>query len=52
MVPGLPKWAKKACLRQFFTVATQPEDQGPQNSWKVSKDSSSAQNQICAVRAD
>jgi len=31
MVPGLPKGAKKACLRQFFKVATQPDDLGPQN---------------------
>jgi len=31
MVPGLPKWAKKACLRRFFAVAMQPEDQGTQS---------------------
>jgi len=30
MVPGPPKWAKKAFLRQFFAVAKQAEDQGLQ----------------------
>jgi len=31
MVTGPLKWAKKACLRQLFTVATQPDDLGPQS---------------------
>jgi len=34
MVPGLPKCAKKACLKQFFTVAKQQDDLGPQNLLK------------------
>jgi len=31
MVPGPPKLAKQACLKEFFTVAMQPDDLGPHN---------------------
>jgi len=35
MVPGSPKWAKQACLRQFFTVETQLDDLGLQNLLEI-----------------